>query len=237
MFGRLEYFNMTTQKQNDFRKLSLLVAIMFIFSIFEVGLISADGVTSAERVGVLEPRVCCEKTNSGLFCQEVPEAQCASERMAKTSCESTSFCNSGYCYDSIEGTCLDNVPQVVCNNNGSTWNKEKPAQCDLGCCLLNDQASFSTLVRCKRLSAFYGLKTNWDPEIQDEAQCIYSAGLTEKGACVFTQEFDKTCKITTKEECTADIIGSAENVLPDESDIDIGLVSSGADRNPEEVNP
>ncbi len=210
--------------------LKINLVIVFALLLANIDYVSAQGLTNTEKVGINDVTICCEKTKSGLYCQDVKEEQCAQgSRMPKTSCESTSFCKGGFCYDSIEGTCLDNVPQKVCNDNGGTWSEEKPAQCNLGCCGLNDQASFVTLVRCKRLSAFYGLQTDWNSEITNEAQCILGAGLKEKGACVFTQDFDKTCKLTTKEQCTPDIIGSAINVPVEIKNKNLeGLQPSGA---------
>ena len=164
-----------------------------LFSIFVISFASAA-----------EPSVCCEKTTSGLFCQDVQSSECAQGvKQAPTACESTSFCRQGFCYDSIEGTCMDNTPQLVCNSNNGTWSETKPAQCELGCCTLGDQAAFVTLVRCKKLSSFLGLKTNYNQGITDETQCILSVQNTEKGACVFEREFEKTCKLTTRAECTS----------------------------------
>ncbi len=204
------------KENNSKQKISLILLALLIistFNIIDLKGVSAQGLSTTEKVGVLDSTICCEKTKSGLYCQNVPESECApNSRMPKTSCESTSFCNPGFCYDSKEGTCLDNVPQEVCNANKGTWNAEKPPQCNLGCCSLNDQASFVTLVRCKRLSSFYGLSTNWNPEVTDETQCILSAGLKEKGACVYIKDFEKTCKMTTKEQCTADIIDNTNTI-------------------------
>lgn len=183
---------------------NIIVSACFVL-IFLAALVYAEGVTDAETVGRLDATVCCEKTNAGLYCQNVPEEDCAADSFAiPTSCEATQPCNPGYCYDSIEGTCLDNVPQMVCNDNNGTWSEEQPASCDLGCCILGDQASFVTLVRCKRLSGFYGLDTNWNGGVQDEAQCILTARSEEKGACVFEKDFETTCKITTRAGCTED---------------------------------
>lgn len=175
---------------------------MMIFAFLLVSSVSAEGVTDAETVSTIDNTVCCEKTNAGLYCQDVPAEDCSSEgRQLPTSCESTSFCNPGFCYDSTEGTCLDNVPQLVCNQNNGTWSETEPAACGLGCCILGDQASFTTLVRCKRLSGFYGLESNWDGSIQDETQCILTARAEERGACVFEQDYETTCKMTTRSEC------------------------------------
>lgn len=160
-------------------------------------MIAAGAVSAAD-----EQSVCCEKTTSGLYCQDVPASQCASDsRAVPTACESTSYCKAGTCYDSSQGTCLDNTPQIVCNSNNGTWAEKSPAQCQLGCCILGDQASFVTLVRCKKLSSFLGLETNYKSNVNDEVSCVLSVQNQEKGACVFEQDFERTCKITTRADC------------------------------------
>lgn len=162
-------------------------------------------VFAGETVSVSDVTVCCEKTNSGLFCQDVREEDCSADaRALPTSCSSTSFCKGGYCFDSVEGTCLDNVPQMVCNDNAGTWQLEMPPQCELGCCVLGDQASFVTLTRCKRLSSMLGLETNFNKNLKDELQCIMSARADVKGACVYIEDpadAQPTCKFVTRSEC------------------------------------
>ncbi len=146
--------------------------------------------------------VCCEKTIQGAFCQNVPASECApGVRQVPTACESTSYCKPGTCFDSNEGTCLDNTPQLVCNQNGGVWADGRPPQCELGCCILGDQASFVSLVRCKKLSASLGLQTNYDKTIKTELVCIAKVQAQDKGACVYEFEFEKTCKFTTRKEC------------------------------------
>jgi hypothetical protein len=183
----------------------LIIMVFAIFS-FIVGLYSVSAANA--NVG----SVCCEKTISGLYCQNVPIAECLQDdaiRKVQTSCESTSYCKKGYCYDSTEGTCQDNTPQIVCNANGGVWNDTQPAQCNLGCCILGDQAAFVTLTRCKKLSSVLGLKANFKKNIQDETQCVLSVASQERGACVYDFEFERTCKFTTRAECTG--TGSATN--------------------------
>ncbi len=146
--------------------------------------------------------VCCEKTTSGLYCQNVPTQECsANSRQAPTACDSTSYCSAGTCYNGAQGTCTDNTPQLVCNANNGTWSLTPPPQCSLGCCKLGDQAAFVTLTRCKYLSGVFGLKTNYDQSVQDETQCVLSVQNQEKGACVYDLEFQRTCKLTTREAC------------------------------------
>jgi len=177
--------------------------IMFlVVLIFLIGVVSAG-----ETVSVSDVTVCCEKTNSGLFCQDVKEEDCdTASRALPTACTSTKFCKPGYCFDSVEGTCLDNVPKMVCDDADGTWEPEMPPQCELGCCVLGDQASFVTLTRCKRLSSMFGLETNYNSNLKNELQCIMSARADVKGACVYVDdpaEAQPTCKFTTYRECEA----------------------------------
>lgn len=159
--------------------------------------------------GEVQTSVCCEKTTSNLFCQNVPSSECAAgAKQAPTACSSTSFCREGTCYDSKEGTCLDNTPQLVCANNNGTWSQESPAACALGCCVLGDQAAFVSLVRCKKLSSSLGVKTNYRADITDETQCVLSVQNRNKGACVYDFEFQKTCKMTTRAECATGVSGA-----------------------------
>jgi hypothetical protein len=183
-----------------------------IVGFFVVGVIfGIFGVVSVNAAG--ESTVCCEKTTKGLFCQDSAPSECALNfKQAPTSCDTTSFCEPGICFDSGEGTCLDNTPQKVCNDNGGKWSKDFPSQCDLGCCVLGDQAAFVTLTRCKALSSQFGLETNYNTGIQDEVQCILSVQNQDKGACVYNipKEGVNTCKFTTRSECSG--IGGAGTI-------------------------
>ncbi|MCF7910325.1 hypothetical protein K9L16_01480 [Candidatus Pacearchaeota archaeon] len=148
---------------------------------------------------------CCERTVDGAWCQNAPAEQCDSSfRSVPASCEATSYCKLGCCYDSQEGTCMENTPQKVCEDNNGIWEESASCeipQCELGCCLIGDQAAFVTQIRCKRLSQLYGLEINYRTDIQNEIQCIASATSDVKGACVFEKEFETTCKVTSQKEC------------------------------------
>src|SRR3989338_3653485 len=150
--------------------------------------------------------VCCERTKSGAWCQNTLENNCNTNyRMTPTSCDATSFCKLGVCVDTFEGLCMENTPQKVCEISKGTWfdgEIEELPQCTLGCCVLGDQASFVTLTRCKRLSRLYGLETDFKKDITDEVQCILIAHASDKGACVFEVEGEKTCTFTTRQACT-----------------------------------
>lgn len=192
------------------KNIGFILAIFVLVSSFGFVIAQTTGTPNNPNVGTQTTTVCCEETTAGAFCQNVPPTECKSgSRQVPTSCESTSYCRGGTCYDSTEGTCLDNTPQLVCNSNGGVWSQNKPAQCDLGCCILGDQAAYVSLVRCKRLSSFLGIETNYDKSITNEVACINAVQQQEKGACVYEFEFETTCKFTTRAECNTQTGGNA----------------------------
>ncbi|MEI6731118.1 MAG: hypothetical protein WCK90_00405 [archaeon] len=171
--------------------------MLLMFGILLISLASLSMVSAEVNV-----TVCCERTTSGLYCQDVVASQCASGvKQAPTACVSTSYCKPGTCYGANDGTCTDNTPQMVCNNKKGTWSVNSPPQCELGCCLLGDQAAFVSLVRCKNLSSALGLQTNYRKDITDEVSCVLQTQNSEKGACVYESEFQKSCRITSRGEC------------------------------------
>jgi len=153
-----------------------------------------------------EASYCCERLESGAWCQNAREDLCDDDyRIAPTSCEATSYCRTGTCIDSEEGTCMENTPQKVCEENEGVWydnEADEVPQCELGCCLIGDQAAFVTKTSCKRLSALYGLQTNFREDIKGEIQCIATATSDVKGACVFEEEYERTCLMTSQKECS-----------------------------------
>ncbi len=163
----------------------------------------------AVQVSASEATVCCQKTTSGFYCQNVPASECASNSpQAPTSCSSTSFCRPGVCYNPNQGTCTDNTPQIVCNSASGQWFNQTVPQCNLGCCILGDQAAFVPLARCKYLAGKLGLQTNYNKAIKSEIECVLSVQNQDKGACVYESEFEKLCKFTTREECSGNINGT-----------------------------
>lgn len=179
-------------------KKSLVFAVLAFMFLFLIGNVLAESVISTSSV-------CCEKTTSGAFCLNSAESTCDKTfKIVPTSCESTSFCKLGTCYDSKEGLCLENVPQRVCQANGGTWSDKEAnqlAQCKLGCCILADQASFVTNTRCKSLSTFYGIKIDFRTSITSEAACVAAANSQDEGACVYFEAGVKTCKFVTRQQC------------------------------------
>ena len=181
------------------KKLILIVlGIFLVSSVYAVGQIS----------------YCCEKTNAGAWCQNAIQSDCDTGnncegnacKSTPSSCQATSYCRLGCCYDSQQGSCMKNTPQQVCTSNGGIWDASADCsipQCELGCCLIGDQAAFVTQTQCKALSSLYGLQTNFRTDLTNEVSCISSASPGVKGACVYEEDFARTCQFLTKQECTA----------------------------------
>ena len=123
---------------NDSR-LSMLSFIFLLSTIiiFSASFISAQATTTADTSQV---SYCCEKTLSGAYCQNAQLEQCDPNfQKTPTSCESTSYCKKGCCYDSNEGICMENTPREACKANNGAWSDSASceiAQCNLGCCVL-----------------------------------------------------------------------------------------------------
>jgi hypothetical protein len=182
-------------------ELSILILSLFAFSfITSTSFVSGQSTLS-------EPSFCCEKTNEGGWCINSGEENCNEGfKKSPTSCETTSYCKLGTCYDSEEGICMENTPQVICDENGGTWDERELneiPQCQLGCCVIADQAAFVPLVRCKRLSTLFGVESDYRTNINSEVQCIATAQSQDKGACVYEKEFERICEFTTKGDCGA----------------------------------
>lgn len=157
---------------------------------------------------ISEPSFCCQRSLGGGTCLNLPESQCDSGFLkAPTSCESTSFCKLGTCYDSREGVCMENVPQETCNSQGGTWSDKDASElavCQPGCCIIADQAAFVPLVRCSKLSSSFGVNMDFRPSVTSEVECIALANSQDEGACVtYSASGINECVFTTRGECGA----------------------------------
>jgi len=177
----------------------ILLAMNFIFAETTTGSTSAN--------------YCCEKTLAGAFCQNAPQEQCdLNFKTAPTSCESTSYCKPGCCFDTKEGLCMESTPQRVCEASNGSYAASSQCQipqCNLGCCVLGNQGAFVTLTRCKAMSGFYGLKTDFRQNIKNELSCIATAQSQDVGACVYDNSVGgKTCKFTSRAACSTAGLGT-----------------------------
>ncbi|MFA5724600.1 MAG: hypothetical protein WC979_10180 [Candidatus Pacearchaeota archaeon] len=166
-------------------------------------------------VGIVNAGYCCEKTigpNPALCMNVESDEMCdVSARditgknylKAQTSCELTSFCRIGTCINLETGECLPST-EPACSGEGGIWNektKNEIPQCKLGCCFIGNSATFMTQATCSVTSKNTGLKTEFDPTITDAITCAESANPTEEGACTYVENYVKTCKFTSRENC------------------------------------
>jgi len=117
-----------------------------------------------------------------------------------------SYCRLGTCYESEEEFAWKIHHKEFVNDNGGTWDAreiEQVPQCQLGCCIIADQAAFVPLVRCKRLSTLFGVSIDYRTDINNEVSCIAEAQAQDVGACVYEKEFERTCEFTTRGDCGA----------------------------------
>jgi len=183
------------------KKYIALTLAILLFGVYASTFVFAESTLS-------NPSICCEKTTDGAYCINTDAANCDTDyKSSPTSCETTSYCKLGTCYDSEEGICMENTPQRVCAESGGTWDPrevQEVPQCQLGCCIIGDQAAFVPLVRCKRLSTFFGVENNYDRTITSETECIATAQSQDMGACVYEKDFDRVCEFTTRADCAAE---------------------------------
>jgi len=189
-------------------KMDKKILILILLGIFLIGIVSATEVS-----------YCCEKTkvvdggSGGASCIETTQENCvtginpttgSSYRKAPTSCESTSYCKKGVCIDGEEGTCSETY-QISCQEAGGLWEnkqEEDVPQCQLGCCQWGDQTDLVTLTRCKRLASLWGVENRFLPNIQNLFECVALGQAKDKGACIYEKDYEKTCDLITREECS-----------------------------------
>lgn len=182
-------------------------SVLFVFSILLLAVLAFGVSNLVSSQG--EVSYCCEKTTDGASCQDITDlSQCDTSsglnRPVPTSCEATSYCRLGTCINGEEGTCLPNTPQSVCEDNNGVWDGgdiDNIPQCQLGCCLIGDQAAFVTNAGCERLSLLYGIENEFRKDIQNIEQCLAIATPQTKGACVLDSDIRRTCRFLTRSEC------------------------------------
>jgi len=185
-----KYFS--KKAQMSYFQILILIISTFAFCYL---VYSATGSVSAQT---LPGYSCCEETNDGSSCQFVADEECKQEaQSAPTMCEETSFCKLGCCYSSGTGLCDEKTPKRSCN--GQWFDNEvcNIAQCSRGCCVLGNDAFFTSERNCEVESGFLGLETDFRSEINTEIECIFLAERDDEGACILDDE----CRFITSEEC------------------------------------
>ena len=176
---------------------AVFMSLIIIFSTFWVSLLSEDVWAEENK--------CCEQTISGNNCIYTNASNCDPRyRMASTSCEQTSFCNLGCCYQNEQQGCFKNVPQAVCKLKNGTFSNDPGCnipQCELNCCVIGAECAYTTQGQCQTIfSNFPNLPFDYRPA-GTEQQCLSICQQKDDGCC---RESDGTCTFTKRENCLGD---------------------------------
>lgn len=189
--------------------LEITVLIIAIFS-YSYLIYSQVNRVEAQEIDSLN---CCEKTKSGLFCQNSSADNCDNTnglRVAPSDCAFTDFCEIGCCISNNNGLCTNQVPKSLCNRlNGSyefasMCNVER---CRYGCCIIGNQAIWTTQENCKfeGNSKNKDIPTEWktDEKSDSELECLFTVERGKEGACVYEKGAERKCIFTTLEDCVS----------------------------------
>ncbi|MFH1456337.1 MAG: hypothetical protein ABIF40_05310 [archaeon] len=155
---------------------------------------------------VLANYACCQQTLGGNSCLYTDESNCdTTYQFAYATCEQTSYCQVGCCYSSDTGDCFKNTPKSTCENTeGASWQSSSTCeidQCTQGCCVLGDQAFYTTEVKCKNVATQYeDIEMVFDTSYDTEISCINSVKNLDEGCCIKDGEYI----FTTREGCGLD---------------------------------
>jgi len=187
----------------------ILVALMFVLII---GIVSAD--------------VCCEKTankedgTGGAWCQNALQEECdLNYQSSPNLCEDTTYCETGCCFDPVEGLCTT-APQQKCTDDEGEWDEDETcsssSECTEGCCEWERNTQFITEIRCEYISSSEGY-INWDKSKVDcrffseaEGACVLDVGVCTHAIeedCIINLEgtfYDGYCSGVPDATCTAE---------------------------------
>lgn len=150
----------------------------------------------------------CVRSLTNQSCQEFAASECASKcdgDCIPSPRKDVSECKAGTCYDPVEGTCQTGAPKSLCEPYGGQWFDDPNGnvqQCKRGCCIVGgSETFFASSQECTRKASVLGVEKEFRPEVKTELECLILSKSQEEGACVFEQDFERTCKFTTKAKC------------------------------------
>jgi len=157
------------------------------------------------------PTGCCVEDDFGGICQDMLmiDSDACSSGLIASNCQQVSECQPGCCYSPQQGGCTLNAPKGQCLANGGNWSSEADCnipQCNLGCCILGEEAALKTNRECTLLSREFKIEKEFKP-LDSDGSCDSYAGLSQDGACVRDLgdgSGEKECSRTTKGDCSND---------------------------------
>jgi hypothetical protein len=191
-------------------QIGIMIISIFAFS-FIIGGMIVFASQKVEAVDFNSQKGCCLEAIDGAICQEMFqfESQNCKTNLIATSCNTVDNCRTGCCYNPSEGICSLNSPKEQCISNNGNWSSDATCnipECQVGCCLIGDQASITTTRECTKISRDFNVEKNFQALDEDET-CNSKIGLSAKGACTtpssdYSGEND--CRFTTKQQCAGE---------------------------------
>ena len=186
----------------------------FISDLVDTSLALITGFFSLKQIGTVSAVTdirCCQEMKDGSICQDIayPEESSLCDGSAiPTECANVPECKQGCCIDTERGICSPNSPQSACSGEWKEGAGCEVQECKQGCCAIGDDYSFKTEAECNYTSSQRGIQEAWS-EIS-EPQCLALSSGDSEGACTFS---NRTCQITTGEECSREGGNFAEGIL------------------------
>lgn len=183
-----------------------LVFGVFLFAILIIGFVVLQKgyFVSAQTTST----VCAVHSSQG-WCQDVLPSQADPNYPTySVSCsQGPGECAIGTCVNTKTGTCLQS-PVITCPTSDggqfySTSISNTPV-CQQGCCIIGTSSSLTTQAHCDAEAPNYpGAQETFRSDVTNEIQCLMLANPNETGACVYDTGKGKTCKFTTKSDCSS----------------------------------
>jgi hypothetical protein len=159
--------------------------------------------------------VCCERTNTGVWCEETSSSNCdGNYDSGPISCEDTDWCSEGCCYNPSEGTCTDGTYEGSCD--GGNWKKglcsSNLDDCREACCIYGGESTWTTETECEVIAANY-LDRAWDTTIGSDVECTLLSQNQGVGACIQDIDEERNCRFVPEAECLGNDVLFYENHL------------------------
>ncbi len=175
----------------------LIISIAFAFLIS----LNAPTVRADEQYG------CCEKSKTGLLCQETWKSSCATGFHSGQACSKLSQCKPQTCIYP-DGPCMAQKTAAECKAEGGTPDSnpiESIAICQKGCCGIAKGIIAKVMQKkeCTELAILLGYKkedTEFDSSITNQNECFIKYDTTSKGCCVIG---GGQCLYGVRSECSS----------------------------------
>ena len=151
------------------------IGILFI-AIFSFSYLIYDSTQSVDAQ--MFENVCCERTKSGETCTYSKQEECDTAfRSSPTTCEATDYCKIGCCFSDNTGFC--NLRSTKTGCEGQFFDSElcHVEECGKGCCILGDEAKWTTERNCEVLAGgehYKGVPMEFSSDISSEIECLFT---------------------------------------------------------------